>query len=216
MSMKKKKYYVVWVGHEPGIYDSWAECQLQIKNYPNARYKSFDNVHEATEAFRGDPSEQLSLIRSISTHLDAPRGKDATDYPLYGIAVDGACSGNPGVMEYRAVDIQTGQEIFRRGADGKLIGTNNIAEYLALIHVGALLLSQGNTTMPIYSDSRTAQSWVHRRHSKTKLERTPRTALVLDLLDRADAWITTHTILNPIIKWDTDKWGEIPADFGRK
>lgn len=216
MSVKKKKYYVVWVGHEPGIYHSWAECQLQIKNYPNARYKSFDNVHEATEAFRGDPSEQLSLIRSIATHLDAPRGKDAPDYPLYGIAVDGACSGNPGVMEYRAVDIQTGREIFRRGADGKLIGTNNIAEYLALIHIGALLLSQGNTTMPIYSDSRTAQGWVHRRHSKTKLERTPRTALVLDLLERADAWIATHTILNPIIKWDTDKWGEIPADFGRK
>ena len=38
----------------------------------------------------------------------------------------------------------------------------------------------------------------------------------MEILARADTWLQTHTVYNPIIKWDTDRWGEIPADFGRK
>ncbi len=228
MAVKKKKYYVVWVGVEPGIYDSWTECQLQIKNYPGARYKSYDTIHEATAAYRGDPAEQLSLMRAIVRGTHEHNGKAraaaetpsplslASGRPATGIAVDGACAGNPGKMEYRAVDIASGCEIFRRGADGSLTGTNNIAEYLALIHIGALLARGGDTSTTIYTDSRTALSWLRRRHSKTLLERTSATAPVLDLLARADAWIAVHNIPNPIVKWDTDRWGEIPADFGRK
>ena len=218
MAVKKKKYYVVWVGVDPGIYDSWTECQLQIKNYPNARYKSYDTIQEATAAYRGDPSAQLDLMRAIvsGTAKAKTAAPHAPDRPQSGIAVDGACSGNPGKMEYRAVDIATGQEIFRRGADGSLTGTNNIAEYLALVHIGALLARGGDSSTTIYSDSRTALSWLRRRHSKTLLERNNATAAVLDLLERADAWIATHNIPNPIVKWDTERWGEIPADFGRK
>lgn len=220
MTAKKKKYYVVWVGVEPGIYDSWTECQLQIKSYPGARYKSYDSLDAATAAYRGDPAQQLDLVRAIArrTPPRAPKPPlhTAQERPLYGVAVDGACSGNPGKMEYRAVDIASGRQIFLRGADGSLSGTNNIAEYLAIIHIAALLARNGDSTTPIYSDSRTAQSWIRRRHSKSLLQRTPATALTLDLLERADAWIATHSIPNPIIKWDTDAWGEIPADFGRK
>lgn len=222
----KRKFYVVWVGVEPGIYDSWRECRQQVQNYPGARYKSFDNIHEATAAYRGATEPQLDLMRSIvagvGTEWNKPAPKQhaaqkrATDYPAAGITVDGACSGNPGVMEYRAVDIGSGTELFRRGADGSLTGTNNIAEYLALTHIAALLYSRGDNSTPIYSDSRTALSWFRHRHSKTTLERNDRTAPVLELLRRADAWNATHTIHNPIYKWDTDRWGEIPADFGRK
>lgn len=209
----KQKYYVVWEGREPGIYTSWAQCKEQIENWPGAKYKSFGNVHDATEAFRGSPFAQLDVIRAIV----AEAGKQwANDRPRSGVAVDGACAGNPGVMEYRAVDVATGAEIFRRGADGSLIGTNNIAEYLALIHIGAELMRRGDSTTPIYTDSRTALSWLRRRHSKSTLERTERTAPVLDLLARADAWIASHSIPNPILKWDTERWGEVPADFGRK
>ncbi|MDE5959129.1 MAG: reverse transcriptase-like protein [Muribaculaceae bacterium] len=130
------------------------------------------------------------------------------------IAVDGACSSNPGPMEYRGVMVGSGQQVFHVGPlDG---GTNNIGEYLALVHALALLDKQGDHTTPIYSDSRTALSWLRRRHSNTKLEPTARNAKVFELLERADRWVATHQILNPVLKWDTDSWGEIPADFGRK
>ena len=30
---KQKKYYVIWKGHMPGIYDEWTKAQEQIKGY---------------------------------------------------------------------------------------------------------------------------------------------------------------------------------------
>ncbi len=229
---KGRKYYVVWVGSEPGIYDSWTECQLQIKNYPGARYKSYPDKESAVRAYRGDPAAELGLVSSIARYMasakkrpekiDGGNGAAVRDYStipgirLDAVAVDGACAGNPGDMEYRAVRVADGTELFRRGKAQGLVGTNNIAEYLAIIHIAAILAGRGDFSTPIYTDSRTALSWLRHRHSKTKLERTPRTASTLNLLARADAWLAANTIRNPILKWDTDAWGEIPADFGRK
>lgn len=229
---KGRKYYVVWVGAEPGIYDSWTECQLQVKSYPGAKYKSYSDKESAVRAYRGDPAAELGLISAIARHMASAKsrpekidygdGTTVRDYStipgirLDAVAVDGACSGNPGDMEYRAVRVADGAELFRRGKAQGLIGTNNIAEYLALIHIAAMLAARGDFSTPIYTDSRTALSWLRRGHSKTTLERTPRTAPTLDLLARADAWLAANAIRNPILKWDTESWGEIPADFGRK
>lgn len=211
----KRKFYVVWQGLAPGIYDSWEECKAQTEGVPGARFKSFATAEDAIEAFRGDPSQYMGLYRAI-----AARKAQITDYSSFpeirtdGWAVDGACSRNPGPMEYRCVEVGSGREIFHFGPiDG---GTNNIAEYLALIHAAALLARDGDPTRPIYTDSRTALAWLRAGHSRTKLERTPANAPLLDLLQRADIWLASHTIANPILKWETEAWGEIPADFGRK
>ena len=115
-------------------------------------------------------------------------------------------------MEYRGVHMPSGQQVFHFGP---IQGTNDIGEFLAIVHAMALMEQKG-IGMPIYSDSRTAQSWVRNRGSRTKLEHTARNARIFELLARADRWIQTHTIPNPILKRDTDAWGEIPADFGRK
>ena len=226
MVSKKKKYYVVWVGDDPGIYDSWTECQLQINGYPGARYKSFNTMEEAVEAYRGDPAEQLDIMKAILTNAnEMPKPKIAgiTDYMqipgirLDAIAVDGACAGNPGRMEYRAVRLIDGAEIFRVGAKQTLIGTNNIAEYLAMIHLAAILKKNGDSTTPIYTDSKNTFAWLRKGRSNSSLEHSPDTKPTIDLLRRADAWLVNNgPIANPILKWNTDEWGEIPADFGRK
>lgn len=243
----KGKYYVVWVGQDPGVYDNWEDCQLQVCNYPGAKYKSFKTRDEAVAAYRGDPSEELGLMKAILRHAPdfgagapqksanvtkpapaidpvaadrMPAPRDYSTNPairLDAVACDGACSGNPGKMEYRAVRVVDGAELFRVGNRTPLTGTNNIAEYLAIIHLAALLLKSGDTTTPIYTDSKNTLAWLRRGHSKTTLARTPKTAPTLDLLERADAWLAANgPIRNPILKWNTDEWGEIPADFGRK
>lgn len=212
-----RKFYVVWTGRAPGIYDSWEDCREQVDGFPDARYKAFNNQDEATEAFRGDPREQLTFARELGRHLHASQPVDYSGIPgirLDAVAVDGACSGNPGPMEYRAVRVADGVEIFHGGPYQG--GTNNIGEYLALIHIAALLAQRGDTTTPIYTDSKTALSWLRRGHSNTKLTPTDENAPLLALLARADAWLATHSIPNPVLKWDTEHWGEIPADFGRK
>ena len=129
------------------------------------------------------------------------------------IFTDGACSGNPGPMEYQCIDLATGAQVFHFGP---LHGTNNIGEFLAIVHALALLDKMGNTTKTIYSDSYNAMLWVSKRQCKTKLERTPQTEQLYQIVARAERWLQTHRYQNPIIKWDTKSWGEVPADFGRK
>ena len=214
------KYYVVWEGREPGVYDSWEDCAEQVEGFPGARYKSFPDKDLAVKAYRGDASEYINFYRKLGSR-PADVVTEAPDYTRFpeirpdGIAVDGACAKNPGPIEYRGVRVGTGEELFHFGPlDG---GTNNIAEYLALVHVLAMLEKQGDDGRTvIYSDSRTAQGWLARGRSNTKITPTPQNARLIEILRRADAWRATHTPRNPIIKWDTEHWGEIPADFGRK
>ena len=133
-------------------------------------------------------------------------------------AVDASCPGNPGPMEYQAIDLQTGCRIFHFGSiDGKPVyGTNNIGEFLAIVHALALCWKQGLHNKTIYSDSYNAILWVKKRQCKTKLERTPKTEPLYQIIARAENWLRTHAYHNPIVKWDTARWGEVPADFGRK
>lgn len=129
------------------------------------------------------------------------------------VAVDAACSGNPGPMEYRGIYLRTGKEIFHFGP---VHGTNNIGEFLAIVHALALLKQKGLDTMPVYSDSVNAQIWVRKKKCKTTLVRNEQTEYLHQLIARAETWLKNNTYKNPILKWPTEEWGEIPADFGRK
>ena len=128
-------------------------------------------------------------------------------------AVDAGCSGNPGPMEYQCIDLATGERVFHFGP---MKGTNNIGEFLAIVHALALCWQRGLHNKTIYSDSYNAILWVQKRKCKTKLEHTTETEHLYNILFRAEQWLLTHDYHNPIIKWETSKWGEIPADFGRK
>ena len=132
--------------------------------------------------------------------------------PTQALCVDAACSGNPGPMEYRGVHLPSGKEIFRFGP---IQGTNNIGEFLAIVHALALLKQKG-LSMPIYSDSVNAINWVKKKQCKTKLERNEKTEELFRLIGRAEKWLAENKYDTPILKWETKQWGEIPADFGRK
>lgn len=214
--MPSRKFYVVWEGRAPGIYDSWDEARAQVDGYPQARYKAFPDQDSATEAFRLYGDDPAALFRAMRERNLIQQVNYAAfpDIRLDAIAVDAACSRNPGPVEYQGVSVATGERIFHVGPIAE--ATNNIGEYLAIIHAAAMLAARGDTSTPIYSDSRTAQSWIRAGHSRTTLSPTPANMYARQLLARADAWLSSHRIPNPILKWDTDRWGEIPADFGRK
>ena len=209
--MAKKKYYVVWEGNNTGIFDSWAECQLQIKGYPNARYKSFKTREEAEAAYGGAAADFIGKNKKAQQYIS----EEAREAIIWdSIAVDAACSGNPGDMEYRGVDTKTGTELFRVGPFKQ--GTNNIGEFLALVHGLAQLKKEGKHELPIYSDSKIAMGWVKKKVVNTKLKRTRANAKLFALIERGITWLKKNTYKNPILKWETKSWGEIPADFGRK
>lgn len=229
---KKERFYVVWEGVTPGIYASWTDCQLQIKGYKGAKYKSYSSLEEAKEAYHSGPEIHYTPPTSLQLGAQAPSlpvlpsensalhtvliGNKIRRFPsvvqIQSLTVDAACSGNPGKMEYRGVYLADGQEKFRFGP---MLGTNNIGEFLAIVH-GLALLKQKNLSMPLYTDSQTAITWVKKKKCKTLLTRTSKTEKLFEYIERAEAWLRNNTYTTTILKWETKLWGEIPADFGRK
>lgn len=239
----KQKFYVVWVGVEPGIYSSWTECQLQVNGFKGARFRSYSSMAEAQEAYAAGPEEaslratdssdaSVSADSSVKSPSSAANSfssavnrkgsvllrsfDDGLTLPPEvvenSLAVDAGCSGNPGKMEYRGVHVASRQQVFHFGP---MYGTNNIGEFLAIVH-GLALLKQKGIDMPIYSDSRNAIAWVKQKKCKTKLPRDHRTEQLFQIIERAEKWLRENSYSTPILKWETSKWGEIPADFGRK
>ena len=213
MAKAKNKYYVVWRGRLTGIFDSWEECRKQTEGYEGAQYKGYPTLELAEAAHK------LNYWQAIKQGIgngEEGRGtllNSQHSIQIPSLSVDAACSGNPGVMEYRGVDTATGREIFRMGPYPD--GTNNVGEFLALVH-GISLMQKNSCNLPIYSDSVSAIAWVRAKQCKTKLMRTERNIPLFDLIARAERWLQSNTYSNQILKWDTPNWGEIPADFGRK
>jgi ribonuclease HI len=212
MSKKKKKYYTVWKGHHTGVFESWDDCKAQIKNFKGAQYKSFETFEAAKKALKGNYKDYIIKDKFKSELSEILLNK--IGQPNYNsIAVDAAVSGNPGKMEYRGVDIKTKKELFKQGPFEE--GTNNIGEFLAIVH-GLAFLKQNNSNRIIYTDSKTALIWIKKKGCNTKLERNKKNEALFDLVIRAEKWLKTNSYNTVIVKWETKAWGEIPADFGRK
>ena len=210
--MAKKKYYVVWEGHKKGVFTSWDICKKQIENFKGAEYKAFVSKNEAEKAFKGkyeDYKGKDTKKVMLSSEELKKYGK-----PIFpSLSVDAACAGNPGKMEYRGVDSETKRQLFIQGPFEK--GTNNIGEFLALVH-GLGYLKQKNVAFPIYSDSKIAMSWVKAGQCRTNLPISAENQQLFDLVKRAEKWLNENKYTTQILKWETKAWGEIPADFGRK
>lgn len=209
---KKAKFYVVWKGKHPGIFESWADCKAQIEGFKGAQYKSFPTFAEAKKAYNSNYLEYKGKSKG-KTGLTQEELLKIGEPNYNSIAVDAASSGNPGRMEYRGVDTKTKKVLFHQGPFEQ--GTNNVGEFLALVH-GLAFLKQKKSDRIIYSDSRIAIGWVRKGKCGTKLDKTAKNAQLFELIARAEDWLKKNRYTTPIVKWETKAWGEIPADFGRK
>jgi ribonuclease HI len=213
MAKKKKKYYTVWKGHHTGVFETWNDCKAQIKDFQGAQYKSFLTFDAAKKALKGNYKDYIGKTKTFNSELSDVQLKKIGQPNFNSISVDAASSGNPGKMEYRGVDTKTKKQLFIQGPFKE--GTNNIGEFLAIVH-GIAFLKQNKSDRIIYTDSRTAMSWIRKKTCNTKLVRSDRNKDLFELVDRAVKWLKTNQYSSIIVKWETKAWGEIPADFGRK
>jgi ribonuclease HI len=211
--MGAKKYYVIWKGKETGVFSSWDKVKKLVQGVEGAKYKSFGSKAEANIAikkkysdYQGNNSKKIALSDADKARFGVPIKNSLT--------VDAACSGNPGNMEYRGVLHHNKQEVFKMGPFKN--GTNNIGEFLALVHGISLLKKKGLHSLPIYSDSKIAMSWIKKKTCRTNITFDVSNSDLLTLIHRAEKWLKENSFSNPILKWETKAWGEIPADFGRK
>ena len=207
--MPKEKYYVVWKGRKTGIFTSWAECEKQVKGFVAAEYKSFGSLKEAEDAFQSSYEAYKGKSSSLG------KWKEASVQPIIpSMCVDAACSGAPGKLEYRGVDTESGKEIFHFGPFPD--GTNNVGEFLAVVHA-LTWLAKHKKRLHIYSDSENAIAWVFTGECKTQLKHTTKNAPLFILIRSAENWLAENELDDDaVLKWETEMWGENPADFGRK
>ncbi|GAA3643975.1 ribonuclease H family protein [Flavivirga jejuensis] len=210
---KKKKYYTVWKGHHIGVFESWKDCKAQIKDFQGAQYKSFLTFEAAKKALKGNYKDYIGKSSKFKSELSKEQLNKIGQPNYNSISVDAASSGNPGKMEYRGVDTKTKKQLFIQGPFKE--GTNNIGEFLAIVH-GLAFLKKNNSDRILYTDSKTAMSWVKKKKCNTKLEQNSKNKALFELIDRAIDWLKNNTYKTVIVKWETKAWGEIPADFGRK
>jgi len=210
--MAKPKFYVVWKGRTPGVYESWEVCEAQIKGFAGAEFKAFKTRALAEEAFHGNSNEfigQEVFETTLTPDQLALIGKPN----LESISVDAAWNTQTGDVEYQGVETRTRKQLFHQGPFPD--GTINIAEFLAIVHALAHCQRE-RLTCPIYSDSRNAIGWVKDKEVRTNHPRREANKKLFELVDRALAWLKTHENTNELLQWETRAWGENPADFGRK
>ncbi|MFD0993827.1 ribonuclease H1 domain-containing protein [Tenacibaculum geojense] len=210
---KKKKYYVVWKGKKTGVFSSWDTCKKQIHGFEGAQYKAFSNKEEAEKAYTKSYNDYKGKDTKKPTISASEKLKYGNPI-LESLSVDAACAGNPGKMEYRGVLTKSKKQVFIQGPFEN--GTNNIGEFLALVHGLALLQQKKLYNYPIYTDSKIAMSWIQKKQCRTNITFNSSNKELLAMIKRAEEWLQKNTFKNPILKWETKAWGEIPADFGRK
>lgn len=210
MSKSRSKYYVVWKGKETGVFDTWDKCKRQIQNFTGAQYKSFKTREAAENAFSRSAWDFIGKD-VFETELSPEQITKIGKPILESISVDAAFDGKE--MEYKGVYTKTKQELFKLGPFED--ATNNIGEFLAIVHALGYLKKQ-NSSVPVYSDSVTAIHWVKTHKANTKLKSTPANRSLFYLIERAQQWLSKNKYPNKLLKWETKAWGENPADFGRK
>lgn len=208
--MPKQKYYVVWKGRRTGIFTTWDACSQQVTGFAGAQYKSFETLAAAESAFK---SGHITNTAEKKPAASITHKETAKNFIIPSISVDAACSGVPGPLEWRGVITESGQEIFRFGPMPD--GTNNVGEFLAITE-GLKWLQQNNLNWPLYSDSTNAILWFRLKKCRTKLTPSAKNARLFGMIGTAETWLAGNPVSNPVLKWDTDHWGENPADFGRK
>ena len=205
----EKKFYVVRKWKEIWIFDSRNECKESVNGYSDAKYKWFSSKEDAEFALN-EWWEKYYEVKKVTKKVESKN----EDIPFFAesIAVDAACSGNPGEMEYRWIDLQTWKEIFHEKFK---IWTNNIGEFLAIVH---WLNYLWNDNRVIYSDSKIAISWINQWKCKTQINTNESSdfSKTLLMIERAEKWLEENGITHKILKRNTEDWWEIPADFGRK
>ena len=139
---KKAKIYAVAVGRQPGLYNTWSECQAQVKGFSNAKFKSFASRDEAQAflTFSGESRAGKQQKKKLQTTKSAS------------IMFDGGSRGNPGVAGAGTWVQLEGVSYHIRTFVGPH-ATNNQAEYTGLLS-GLLFLQTDCCELLVQGDSK--------------------------------------------------------------
>jgi len=220
---KKKKHVDLWIQLDKILSDTSHSISFQqsksVKYTPD--FKLAEHLGKSMSGKRNLPNDLQGTEHIVYDYFGIGSEEKSNkilevvnDTPiLTSISVDASSIQNPGPTEYRGVDTKTKQLLFEKKLNE---ATNNIGEFLAIVHALALYKKQGKELEVIYSDSSIAISWVKQKKCKTKFEKSERNSETFEIIERAITWLHNNEYKTKIFKWNTGAWGQIPADYGRK
>lgn len=173
----KKKFYAVKSGRHIGIYDSWAECEKEVKGFAGAKFKSFDDKNEALAFINGDENY------SSKTGDNSMEDEDNSDFLIY---TDGSCLKNPGGAGGWAaivIDMSTGEA--KELSGGEKITTNNRMELSAAFF--ALNSIEAGSKVTLITDSQYLKNAFTKNWLANWKKRNWKTAAGTDVKNR-DLW----------------------------
>ena len=190
--MAKKKYYVVFIGRKPGIYNEWFGAngaEIQINGFSGARYQGFATLSDAKQAFNQfrktnhvQRQKKTSPITERQIQEPVPGRTKITMY------TDGGCIYNPGPGGYGVVLIKGKQK--KEYSGSYRLTTNNRMELMACI-IGLKKIKTASSVV-LYSDSKYvvngitkgwAKRWQANNWMRNKTDRAENVDLWEQLLD---------------------------------
>ena len=178
-----KKYYAVRVGHNPGIYVTWSDCEMQVKGFPGAQYKSFPTEVEAkaymgsinipksarnkptrtgTKKTSASTSKRMSVGEYLTTQTDNIGQIVELDPCEIRAFIDGSFDkrkdvvGSGGVMLIGTEEV----EFSLSSIDPNHVAYWNVSgELLAALHVVDYALDHGYASCSLYYDYMGIEMW---------------------------------------------------------
>ncbi|NKF50755.1 ribonuclease HI [Shewanella sp. WXL01] len=156
-----KKFYVVWQGRKPGIYDNWNEAKAQVDKFAGAKYKSFPSFAEAKAAFGQAADKSIGQAsKTVKPSAAKPKAGVSEHQVVLGqydvvLYTDGGCDPNPGQAGSGVAEYQSGVLTNLWYGLYNPNGTNNTAELNALtqaLQMAQQASAQGKS-VKIFSDS---------------------------------------------------------------
>lgn len=144
-----KFYYAVKSGKNPGIYETWAECQEQVIGFKGAKYKKFPTYEEA-----------LNFIQD-SGDFQRPNDKNLMSNEMIAY-VDGSFDLKTRTYSYGVVLITNdGKETYSgRENDKKLAEMRNVSgEIKGAMVAMDMAIKQEKETLYIYYDYTGIEHW---------------------------------------------------------
>lgn len=146
-------FYAVKVGKTPGIYETWAECEAQVKGFKGAKYKKFPTYEEALNFIQ----EENNYKRPERHDLSNINDNEMVAY------VDGSFDIKSRSYSYGVVIVTSeGKETFNgREDDYDLAQMRNVAgEIKGAMIAMEIALERGKDTLYIYYDYAGIENWV--------------------------------------------------------
>lgn len=162
-----KYFYAVRIGDKPGIYNTWAECEKEVRGFKGAKYKKFKSYNEALDFIEMDDERHSKIQKKSKKTKEEKNSKydfkqeDISDDEVLSF-VDGSFNLEKMIYSYGVVMIDKDSIETYNGKedDPELAQMRNVSGELKAAMVAMdIALERGSRKLSLYYDYAGIEEW---------------------------------------------------------